>query len=78
MTAAGELIANAIIADSGGTANTMMVNIPDFTVLVSEREGSEAAYAANCPDCTFTELALTLDQLLAGEAPGAVGVGAAG
>jgi ribose transport system substrate-binding protein len=72
VTVAGDLIANAIIADSGGTANVMMVNIPDFTVLVSEREGSEAAYAANCPDCTFTELALTLDQLLAGEAPGAV------
>ncbi|MDG1264685.1 MAG: substrate-binding domain-containing protein [Ilumatobacter sp.] len=72
VTTAGDLIANAIIADSGGTANVMMVNIPDFTVLVSEREGSEAAYEANCPDCTFTELALTLDQLLAGEAPGAV------
>jgi ABC-type sugar transport system substrate-binding protein len=72
VTRAGDLIANAIIADSGGTANVLMVNIPDFAVLVNEREGSEAAYAANCPDCTFNELALTLDQLLAGEVPGAV------
>lgn len=69
---AGELIANAIIADSGGDANVLMVNIPDFAVLVEERKGSESAYAANCPGCTFNELALTLDQLLAGEAPGAV------
>lgn len=69
---AGDLIANAIIADSGGTANVMMVNIPDFTVLAVERDSSQAAYDANCPDCTFTELALTLDQLLAGEVPGAV------
>ena len=69
---AGDLIANAIIADSGGTANVVMVNIPDFTVLVAERDGSAAAYEANCPDCTFNELNLTLDQLLAGEAPGAV------
>ncbi len=69
---AGDLISNAIIADSGGTANVMMVNIPDFTVLKVEREASEAAYAANCPDCTFTELALTLDQLLAGEVAGAI------
>lgn len=72
VTRAGDLIANAVIADSGGTANVLMVNIPDFAVLVSEREGSEAAYAANCPGCTFNELALTLDQLLAGEVPGAI------
>ncbi|MGB3734342.1 MAG: substrate-binding domain-containing protein [Ilumatobacter sp.] len=69
---AGELISNAIIADSGGTANTMMVNIPDFAVLAIERDASQATYDANCPDCTFTELALTLDQLLAGEVPGAI------
>ena len=72
VTAAGDRIANQIIVDSGGTANVLMVNIPDFAVLVSEREGSEAAYEANCPDCKFTELALTLDQLLAGEVAGAV------
>ena len=53
----GNLLANAVIADSGGSANVLMVNIPDFAVLVSERVGAEAAYAANCPDCTFTELA---------------------
>ena len=72
VTAAGDRIANQIIVDSGGTANVLMVNIPDFAVLVSEREGSQAAYEANCPDCKFTELALTLDQLLAGEVAGAV------
>lgn len=69
---AGELISNAIIADSGGTANVMMVNIPDFTVLKVEADASRATYEANCPDCTFTELALTLDQLLAGEVAGAI------
>ena len=69
---AGNLLANAIIADSNGTANTLMVNIPDFAVLVSEREGAQAAYDANCPDCVFNELALTIDQLLAGEVAGAV------
>lgn len=70
--AAGGLISNAIIADSGGTANVLMVNIPDFTVLKVEAESSQATYDANCPDCTFTELALTLDQLLAGEVAGAI------
>lgn len=70
--AAGKLISNAIIADSGGTANVMMVNIPDFTVLKVEADASRATYEANCPDCVFTELALTLDQLLAGEVAGAI------
>ena len=70
--AAGDRIANQIIVDSGGKANVLMVNIPDFAVLVSEREGSKAAYKANCPGCKFTELPLTLNQLLAGEVPGAI------
>ncbi|MFK8022963.1 MAG: sugar ABC transporter substrate-binding protein [Ilumatobacter sp.] len=69
---AGNLLANAIIADSGGTANALMVNIPDFAGLQIEAEGAQAAYDAPCPDCTFDQLNLTLDQLLAGEAPGAV------
>ncbi len=72
VTGTGNLLAQAIIADSGGTANTLMVNIPDFAVLVSEREGAQAAYDANCPDCQFSELAVTLDQLLAGEVAGAL------
>jgi ABC-type sugar transport system substrate-binding protein len=70
--ASGDRLANQVIVDSGGTANVLMVNIPDFAVLVSEREGAQAAYKANCPGCKFTELPLTLDQLLAGEVPGAV------
>ncbi len=69
---AGENLANLIIADSNGEANVLMVNIPDFAVLTKEREGSETSYAANCPNCKFTELPLTLDQLLAGEVPGAI------
>jgi ribose transport system substrate-binding protein len=69
---AGENIADAIIADSGGDANVLMVNIPDFAVLVTERDSSKATYEKNCPGCTFNELALTLDQLLAGEVPGAI------
>ena len=72
VTLAGERLANLVTIDSGGTANVMMVNIPDFAVLVKEREGSEAADKANCPGCKFTEPALTLDQLLAGEVPGVI------
>lgn len=70
--AVGNLMGNKIIVDSGGDANVLMVNIPDFPVLISEREGAKAAFEENCPNCTFTELAVTLDQVLAGEVPGAI------
>ena len=69
---AGENLSNLVIADSAGAANVLMVNIPDFAVLKIEADSSDATYKANCPDCTFTELKLTLEQLLAGEIPGAV------
>ncbi len=70
--ATGNLISQWIIADSGGTANTLLVNIPDFPVLVSEAEGAAAAYEENCPDCTLETLDTTLDSLIAGEVPAAV------
>jgi len=70
--AGGALLSNKIIVESGGDANVLMVNIPDFAVLVAEQEGAKAAYDENCPGCTFSELAVTLDQLLAGEVPGAI------
>ncbi|NNE72667.1 MAG: hypothetical protein HKN26_03310, partial [Acidimicrobiales bacterium] len=70
--ATGNLIAQWAIADSGGAANTLMVNIRDFPVLVSEEEGAKAAYDANCPDCSFEVLNVTLDQFVGGEVPAAV------
>jgi ribose transport system substrate-binding protein len=70
--ATGNLIANWIIADSGGTANTLIVNIPDFPVLVSEAEGAAAAYEENCPDCTLETLDTTVESWVGGEVPAAV------
>lgn len=68
----GGILSNWIIADSGGTAHTLFVNLPDFPVLVAEGEGARAAYEENCPACTFDELDVTIDQLTAGEVPAAV------
>lgn len=69
----GNAVSNRIIAESDGTAHELMVNIPDFPVLVAERDGAARAYDENCPDtCTFSELNVTLDQLLAGEVGGAI------
>jgi len=68
----GALISNWVIADSGGEANVLLVNIPDFPVLVSEAEGAADAYSTNCPDCTLETLDTTVDSLVAGEVPAAV------
>ena len=68
----GGLDANWIIADSGGKAHTLIVNIPDFPVLIAEADGAKKAYKANCPDCVVTELDTTVSALIAGEVPAAV------
>ena len=68
----GGLMANWAIVDSKGAAHTLLVNIPDFPVLVAEAKGAKDAYAANCPKCTFDELDVTIDKLVAGEVPAAV------
>ena len=70
--AAGKIHANKIIVESGGNANVLMINIVDFDILVAQREGAKAAYAENCPNCTFQELAVTLDQLLTAGVPEAI------
>ena len=68
----GNLMGNWVVVDSAGAANVLLVNIPDFPVLVSEAAGAAAAYSENCPGCTFEELNVTIDQLIAGEVPAAV------
>jgi ribose transport system substrate-binding protein len=68
----GGLMANWVIADSGGQANVLVVNIPDFPVLVSEADGIKDAYSTNCSACTVQELNVTIDALIAGEVGGAI------
>jgi ABC-type sugar transport system substrate-binding protein len=66
------IISNAVIDRSDGAANVLLVNLPDFPILVAGSDGARAAFDANCPDCTFNELPVTIDQLLAGDVPAAV------
>ncbi len=68
----GGLIANWAVVDSEGTASVLIVNIPDFPVLIAEADAAKAAYADNCSGCKVKELNVTIDQLIAGEVPGAV------
>ena len=68
----GAIVSNWAIADSKGAAHTLIVNIPDFPVLVAEADGAKDAYKTNCSACEVTELDVTIDQLIAGEIPAAV------
>jgi ribose transport system substrate-binding protein len=70
--ASGGLNANWIIADSEGKAHTLIVNIPDFPVLIAEADGAKKQYEENCPDCVVDELDTTVNALIAGEVPAAV------
>ena len=71
--AAGTNMANWIINDSQGTANTLVVNIRDFAVLLAEEEGGADTFAANCPDgCSMDVLPVSIEQFAGGEVPQAV------
>ena len=68
----GPLMANWAIVDSDGTANVLIVSIPDFPVLKAETDAYIAELEKNCPDCDYSELNITIPQLTTGEVPAAV------
>jgi ribose transport system substrate-binding protein len=49
----GRLMADFVAADSDGKANTLLINIPDFPVLVVQQEAFEKEYAEVCDGCKF-------------------------
>ena len=68
----GPLMADWGIVDSGGAMNVLIVSIPDFPVLKVETDAYIAQLEQNCPDCTYEELNVTLDDLIGGRVPAAV------
>ena len=71
--ATGYALSSKIIAESAGTAHELMVNVQDIPILASGARGGARAYADFCPvTCEFTELNLTLNQLMAGETADAI------
>ena len=68
----GPLMADWAIVDSEGAANVLIVNIPDFPVLVVETDAYKAQMEQNCSSCKYTELNVTLDDLIQGKVPAAV------
>jgi ABC-type sugar transport system substrate-binding protein len=59
----GTITADYNIADSNGTANELLVNVPSFTVLGPMVAAEKAAYAENCPTtCSVYVMNLSPDQ----------------
>ena len=63
----GVLMADYVTAKTGGKANALFLNIPQFPVLGLEGDGFKAEMAAVCAGCKVTSLDFTVDQLIAGE-----------
>ncbi|MEO8267209.1 MAG: substrate-binding domain-containing protein [Ilumatobacteraceae bacterium] len=68
----GPVMADWGIVDSKGAAHMLLVNIPDFPVLVSEMDAVKAQVAKNCAKCTVTELNVTLQDLIGGTVPASI------
>ena len=68
----GPLMADWMIVDSQGAANVLIVSIPDFPVLKVQTDAFIERLGENCPDCTYEELNVTLDDLIGGRVPASV------
>jgi ABC-type sugar transport system substrate-binding protein len=68
----GPAMADWAIVDSKGAANVLIVNIPDYPVLVSEEDAYRAELKKNCAKCTADTLKVTLDDLIGGKIPNAI------
>ncbi len=68
----GPLMADWAVVDSQGSANVLIVSIPDFPVLKAETDAYIAELEKNCAGCSYTELNITIPQLVGGEVAAAV------
>jgi ABC-type sugar transport system substrate-binding protein len=66
------LMADWVIADSNGAANVLYATINDFPVLKASSDAFKAELGATCAACTFTELNVSLDDLIGGKVPAAI------
>lgn len=65
------LMANWVIADSNGAANVLYATINDFPVLKASSDAFKAQLAT-CTSCSFTELNVSLEDLIGGKIPAAI------
>jgi ABC-type sugar transport system substrate-binding protein len=67
-----KLMADWVIADSNGAANVLYATINDFPVLKASSDAFKAELGATCTACSFTELNVSLDDLIGGKVPAAI------
>lgn len=58
--------ADFVIADSGGDANVLYVDIPDFPILAAAARATNDQFASQCPDCVVNSLDLSVTDLTGG------------
>lgn len=63
------VLADWVIADSGGEADIAFVTIRDFPILVDEEDATTAAFADRCEGCSVEALPVTIADLGAGQVP---------
>jgi ribose transport system substrate-binding protein len=63
-TSAGQMLADWVTADSGGTGNVLMVGTDSFPSLAELRTGFSSALSQGCPGCKITTIQLTVAQAL--------------
>ncbi len=68
----GAMMADWLIANSGGHANVVYVDLPLYPSLVGQGQGAQAEFAKVCPGCSFATLPVSVTQLGAGQLPAAI------
>jgi ribose transport system substrate-binding protein len=68
----GAMMADWLIANSGGHANVVYVDIPLYPSLVGQGKGAEAEFSKLCPGCAFATLPVSVTQVGAGQVPAAI------
>ena len=63
----GEILADWVATDSGGTAKVLLQSVNDFPILKVFSDTFRETLATNCPGCSVTEVNNTLAQVGGGE-----------
>jgi ribose transport system substrate-binding protein len=67
-----ENLADFMISDSGGEANSLLVSLPDFTILQYAEQKMTDQFDSQCTSCKYDTLEATIADLTAGNVPGQV------
>jgi ribose transport system substrate-binding protein len=65
----GRMDAAWITADSAGTGNVLVFSVPEYPILGVWSKGVNEGLAEWCPDCTVTNIEISINDLVAGSVP---------